>query len=166
MMIRAQVDDTTPFAKVVLKPVTFVQNYLSLWRGWSMFAPNPLRSNSFIDAKVTFSDGTFMVWDFPRPSTSNFSEKYFYGERFRKYSVDGLRKDNNSHLWPDAAKYVLRKIAKNYYKKIPLKVTLRRRWRNIPDWNQQFITHKKQNTSKFNTYNFYTYEVFNATSRN
>lgn len=166
MMIRAQIDDSAPITNFIYRPITFVQNYLSMWRGWNMFAPNPLRSNYYVDAKVSFADGSHYIWNFPNSSNISSFQKYLYAERFRKYSVDGLRLNSNSHLWPDAAKYVLRQMAKSHFRKVPLKVTLRRRWKDIPNWNDRFIKHKELSNVPFNTYEFYTHEVLNAISRN
>jgi hypothetical protein len=160
MMIRAQLHENSPVINFIYKPITFLQNYLSMWRGWSMFAPNPLRINAFIDAKITFQDGEELIWDFPKPAEDNLIERYVFGERYRKYMTDGLRLDNKAFLREDAAKFVLRKIAPEHYKKKPVSVTLRRRWQDIADWNVNFIPHRTPvDKSKFNTFEFYTYKV-------
>lgn len=159
MMLRAQLDSSAPLINFIYTPVTFVQNYLSMWRGWSMFAPNPLRSNTYIDAVVEFKDRTKITWEFPRSSQENLIERYLWGERYRKYAVDGLRLDKNSHLWPDAARFVLKKIAKDHFRKLPNRVTLRRNWTNIEDWKDKFIPHKTQTKQQLKRFEFYTYEV-------
>jgi hypothetical protein len=159
MMLRAQLDSSAPLINFIYTPVTFVQNYFSMWRGWNMFAPNPLRSNNFIDAVVAFEDGSTLEWKFPRTGQDDLIGRYIWGERYRKYAVDGLRLDKNSHLWPDAARFVLKNIAKDNFRKIPTKVTLRRNWRNIDDWSNKFIAHKSIDNRPFKQYEFYTYKV-------
>lgn len=159
MMVRAQIDSDAPLISFLYKPVTFVQNYLSMWRGWNMFAPNPLRSNAYIDAVVIFEDDSKVTWSFPRPSESDPVPRYLYGERYRKYAVDGLRLDRNSHLWPDAARFVLKKIRNKNFKKIPKKVLLRRNWKTIMDWNEKFIPHREESKKSYKQYTFYTYDV-------
>ena len=160
MMLRAQLDSKTPVINFVYKPATYIQNYFSMWRGWSMFAPNPLRMNAYIDAKIIFEDDGHYIFNFLNVSDENLVERYFYGERLRKYMVDGLRLDKNKFLWNDAAKYVLRKIAPTHFKRKPKKVILRRRWSNLPKMNEKFIPHRtKVDKSTFNTYEFYTYKV-------
>ena len=159
MMIRAQLNQDAPVINFIYRPVTIIQNYFSMWRGWNMFAPNPLRANNFIDATVEFTDGSKITWEFPRTNQNDLWGRYLWGERYRKYAVDGLRLDQNSHLWPDAARFVLKKIAQTHFRKIPTKVTLRRNWSNIPDWNEQFIPHKMQQNNNYQKFEFYTYEV-------
>ena len=159
MMIRAQLHQNSPVINYIYKPITFIQNYFSLWRGWSMFAPNPLRINGFVDAKIIYQDGSQKTWTFPGPQKGTLLQRYMYGERYRKYIMDGLRLDKNSHLWPDAAKFVIRKTSKENLNKIPSKIILRRRWQDIPNWNIFFIPHKSKLSNDYNTFEFYTHEV-------
>jgi hypothetical protein len=159
MMLRAQLHNNSPVIEFVYKPITFMQNYLSMWRGWNMFAPNPIRVNGFVDAKITYADGSEYIWTFPRPQEGTLLERYIYGERYRKYVMDGLRLDSKSYLWPDGARFVLRKTAKRNLSKRPVSVTLRRRWKDIPNWEEEFIPHKSPPANDFNTFEFYTYEV-------
>jgi hypothetical protein len=160
MMIRAQLPSNAPVINYVYKPVTFVQNYFSLWRGWSMFAPNPLRTNQYVDAKVTFADGTSIIWNFPNASETNVLKRYLFSERYRKYSSDALRLDSKKFLWEDSTKYIVRKLAVTHAGKQPLSITLRRRWEHIPKWNKSFREHGRVlDTKKFRTYEYYTYKV-------
>lgn len=160
MMVRAQLDKNSPVINFVYTPVTFVQNYFSMWRGWSMFAPNPLRTNAYVDAIIKFEDGSKIIYNFPRPDDDSLIEKYVFGERYRKYMTDGLRLDNKKHLWEDGAKFVLRKIAPTHFRKKPISVTLRRRWQKLKPWDQEFIAHRsKFDKTKFKKYEYYTYKV-------
>jgi hypothetical protein len=160
MMIRAQLPSDAPVINYAYTPVTVIQNYLSMWRGWSMFAPNPLRTNQYVDAKVHFKDGTSMIWNFPNIEEKSLLKRYFFSERYRKYSSDALRLTNKKHLWEDGAKYIVRKLSKSHSDKSPISVTLRRRWEHIPKWNKEFRMHGQElNRDNFKTYEYYTYKV-------
>jgi hypothetical protein len=161
MMIRAQLPKNSRYINSIYTPITFIQNYLSLWRGWSMFAPDPLKINGFLDAKIIFKDGTDRIWTLPTPHKLNSIPRYLYGERFRKYNFEALRLDSKKHLWPDAAKFVLKKTKDIDKSKTPTKIILRRRWLKIPDWNTNFIKHrtKAPAPNRFKTYEFYTFKV-------
>ena len=160
MMIRAQLDQKSPVINYVYTPITFIQNYFSMWRGWSMFAPEPMRMNAYIDAIVTFEDETEYVYNFLNIEDESLYERYIYGERLRKYMTDGLRLDSKSYLWKDAAKFVLKKIATTHFKKKPVSVTLRRRWQPLTHWDLELVPHRTKVDKKvFNKYEYYTYEV-------
>jgi hypothetical protein len=159
MMLRAQLDAQAPVINFVYKPVTFVQNYLSMWRGWNMFSPNPLRTNQYIDAKIVYKDGNREIWDFPRPSSNDLFARYMWGERFRKYTSDALRLDTKSFLWEDGAKFVLKKIMEEPNAILPEKIILRRRWLPIPKWDKKFIPHREAPKEHYNVFEYYTYEV-------
>jgi hypothetical protein len=158
MMIRAQIDDSKPMARFFYTPVTHFQNYFSLWRGWKMFAPNPLRTNSWVEARI-ITDKDDLKYSFPGPQKGSLFQRYLIGERFRKYIVEGVRLDKNSHLWPDAAKYVYRKFNAKYPEKNVKEIKLIRKWREIPKWHHMFIDHRTESNIKFNYYTFYTYKV-------
>jgi len=159
MMARAQFDDKAPLINFIYKPITFVQNYLSLWRGWNMFAPNPLRTNQYIDAKIVYKDGTHKIWNFPRPSSQDLFNRYMWGERFRKYTSDALRLDSKQFLWKDGAKFVLKKVLQENNSKKPIEIILRRRWLQIPNWNKSFIPHRSEPKQEYNTFEYYHYKV-------
>lgn len=160
MMIRAQLKDNSPVISFIYTPVTYIQNALSMWRGWSMFAPNPLRINGFLDAKIVYTDGSEMIWTFPRPQEGSLVQRYMYGERYRKYTMDGLRLDSKKFLWKDGARFVLRKTAKLHNGKRPEKVILRRRFKTIKNWNKKFVKHNMEiPKNEYNTYEFYTLRI-------
>ncbi len=159
MMARAQFDSKSPLVNFIYTPVTFVQNYLSMWRGWEMFAPNPLRTNQYIDAKITFKDGESLIWNFPRPSQHSLLDRYMWGERYRKYTSDALRLDSKRFLWKDASIFVMKKVKEKYPQKRPIEVTLRRRWMDIPNWNKEFIPHREIPKKEYNAYEYYTLKV-------
>lgn len=158
IMLRAQIDDKKPMAKFFYTPATHVQNYFSMWRGWKMFAPNPLRTNSWVEARVV-TEGDDLKYSFPGPQSGSLMQRYLIGERFRKYIVEGVRLDKNKHLWEDAAKYVVHKFQAEFPDKKVKEVRLYRKWREIPKWDQMFIDHDTDSKIDFKTYTFYTYKV-------
>lgn len=123
-----------------------------------MFAPNPGKSNNHMTAKVEFMDGSMTDYAFPRAVDMNFFDKYSYGEKFRKLTSEGIRKDKNKFMWRDTAKFVLRQIRETHFDKIPLKVHLYRHWEEIPHIEKEFRPHGAR-APKFDSYKFYTYEV-------
>lgn len=160
MMIRAQLDQKSPIINFVYTPITYFQYYFSMWRGWSMFAPEPMRMNSYVDAKVIFEDGTQTIFNFTDIENISLFDRYIYNERFRKYMTDGLRLDNKSYLWKDGAKFVLRKVDIANPKKMVKSVTFRRRWQPLDKWFMPLVPHRKEiDRTKFKTYEYYTYEV-------
>lgn len=149
--------DKTFFAKVY-RPIDSYLSFFSIYQDWLMFAPNPGRLNVFVTAKVEFDDGTMDVFTFPRSSELNIVEKYIYGEKYRKFISEGLRKDDHSFMWEDAAKFALRKLRESNFHKVPLRVHLTRHWDEIPDLNKEFRPHGHK-SKKYESYKFYTYEV-------
>lgn len=160
MMIRAQLGKSSPVINFVYTPITHIQNYFSLWRGWSMFAPEPMRMNAYVDTVVTFENGSKLVYNFISLKNESLFDRYVFGERLRKYMTDGLRLDSKSYLWKDAAKFVIRKVSINHKDKKIVSVTLRRRWQPLTLWNLPLVPHRtKVNRREFNKYEYYTYEV-------
>ena len=86
----------------------FIRPYM-LWSGlfqaWDMFAPNPMKLNSYVEAEVSFRDGSRRIWSFPRMNEIGYVDRYFK-ERYRKFANEYLRMDVHSALWPDAARYI------------------------------------------------------------
>ncbi len=124
-----------------------------------MFAPNPTRLNMYITADVEFDDGSKASYDFENSKADNLLDKYINGEKYRKYITDGLRKDENSFLRVDAAKFALRKLKEEHFHKIPLKVHLTRHWYETADPRIEFKPHRSKQTAQYQTFRFFTYEV-------
>ena len=100
-----------------------------LFRAWDMFAPDPAKVNSYVDAEVTFRDGTRQMWQLPRMNEIGLIDRYFK-ERYRKYGTEYLRMDSHAALWPDAARYIAR-LYRNPGNP-PVVVRLIREWSEIP----------------------------------
>jgi len=75
--------------------------------GWSMFAPNPSRDNSYIDAEISYRDRRKHIWSFPQMQELGYAERYVK-ERYRKFASERLWVKENTALWPDAARYIAR----------------------------------------------------------
>jgi len=80
---------------------------LGLRQDWMMFAPNPMRENTFIDAEITYRSGRKRIWTFPQMQELGYAERYAK-ERYRKFANERLWVKEASFLWPDAARFVAR----------------------------------------------------------
>jgi hypothetical protein len=80
---------------------------LGLRQDWMMFAPNPTRENTFIDAEITYRSGRKRIWTFPQMQELGYAERYAK-ERYRKFANERLWVKEASFLWPDAARYIAR----------------------------------------------------------
>ena len=80
---------------------------IGLRQDWSMFAPNPLRQNTYIDAEITYRDGRKHIWTFPQMQELGYAERYAK-QRYRKFANENLWVKERSALWPDAARYIAR----------------------------------------------------------
>lgn len=157
-MIRIFVPLDKKFFGLIYKPVDAYLSFFSIYQDWMMFAPDPARVNSYIGAEVEFEDGTKEKYAFPGAGKLNIIEKYFHGEKFRKITSEGIRKNENSFMWQDTAKFVLRKMRNKNFEKIPLKVHLIRYWDDIPPMTKEFRPHRSE-VEKYQEARFYTYEV-------
>jgi hypothetical protein len=157
-MIRIHLPLDNKYFSTLYRPVDSYLSFFSIYQDWYMFAPNPSSSNGHVTAEVEFDDGTHDTYDFEHSSATNLFKKYAYGEKFRKFVSDGLRKDSNAFMWKDAAKFVLRKLKESNYHKIPLKVHLIRHWNDILHPDVEFRPHLSK-TTQYESFRFYTYEV-------
>lgn len=111
--------------KQVIRPYML---WAGLYQAWDMFAPDPVKLNSYVEAEITFDDGSTRVWSIPRMNEIGYVDRYFK-ERYRKFSTEYLRMDSHSALWPDAARYIAR-VNRNPSKR-PIAVRLIRYWSEI-----------------------------------
>lgn len=156
-MIRIHLPLNTYFFQSLYRPVDAYLSFFSLYQSWTMFSPEPSRTNAYLTAEVLFDDKSKETFVFPKSSEMSVSQKYVNGERFRVLS-ESIRNDENSFLWRDAARYALRKMGETHFHKIPIKVELYRHWNIIPDMDKKFIKHKESLT-QYQSHKFYTYEV-------
>lgn len=158
IMFRVHLPLDSRYFSTLYKPIDSYLSFFSIYQDWFMFAPNPSKLNLYITAEVEFDDGSKDVYEFERDSMGSLVQKYISGERYRKYISESLRKDKNSYLWKDAAKFAVRKLKDKNYSKIPLKVHLTRHWDEIPQMEEEFRPHLSK-SSNYQSFKFYTYEV-------
>lgn len=156
-MIRTFMPINNKLVSDVYRPIDSYLSFFSVYQTWNMFAPNPSRLNVHLTAVVEFDDGTKDTYYFPDSSKMTLAEKYTNGERYRVIS-EAIRKDANSFMWKDVAKFALRKLKDTNFHKIPLKVDLYRHWYETPDMDQQFMPHLSK-APTYNIHKFYTHEV-------
>ncbi len=108
-----------------------VRDYLFFtgqWQSWDMFAPNPSNTDIWMDAIVTYQDGSEARFIYPRMVGLPITEKYFK-ERYRKF-FENINNDRFSYKWPAVAE----RIALLSYKAAenpPVKVVLVRHSKKI-----------------------------------
>jgi hypothetical protein len=135
-IVVCQLTPAFPFKKALYAPFRMSVDALGLWQNFGVFVPDPRKNNAFIDALVTFDDGSVAVWEYPRMETLNVVAKS-QKERYRKYGYDHVYYDSERMLWPDLARYVARQYSAS--KHAPVEVVLRRHWVDItaPNDNQR-----------------------------
>jgi hypothetical protein len=157
VMIRIHLPMNKSFFQTLYKPLDPFLNFLSLYQSWTMFSPNPSRTNSYVTAEVLFDDGSKDTYSLPRNTDLSFADKYIFGERFRVIS-EAIRRDDGQFMWKDTAKFAMRQLREKNFNKIPLKVDLIRHWYITPDINQRFIPHLTR-SKNYESYKFFTHEV-------
>ena len=157
-MLRIHLPLDTKFFGTIYRPVDAYLSFFSIYQDWMMFAKNPARTNMFLSADVEFMDGTKDTYVFPKPTELTLFEKYVFGERFRKIISESIRRDDKRFMWPDTAKFALRKMRDRNFNKIPLRVHLNRHWYDTPPMEENFLPHGHRH-EKYESYTFYVHEV-------
>lgn len=120
------------YPRPILKLWRFTRAYME-WSGldqrWNLFAPEPLITNGYLVAQITYRDGQKKDWMFPRAEDYGYYRRYFM-DRQVSWGYETLGKNSNAALWPDAARYVAR--LNNLPNNPPVAVALTRHWSNIP----------------------------------
>ena len=80
--------------------------WAGLFQSWDTFAPVPWRSNSYVEARLIYRDGSEKIWAFPRMEQLSPFERY-RKERYRKFG-EILQLDSFDAIWPDVARRVAR----------------------------------------------------------
>jgi hypothetical protein len=80
--------------------------WAGLFQSWDMFAPVPKGANTYIEANLTYRDGSTKIWTFPRMEQMSLTERFFK-ERYRKFA-ENLQTDQLDDLLPDTARYIAR----------------------------------------------------------
>lgn len=105
--------DSLLFRTLKGKTAPFVVG-VGMWQGWNMFAPNPLRSDTYIFARLYFKDGSFITKNVEVDLEDNFL-KPFREVRWTKWAKDNVRQEDYKSLWEPALRYMVAKYgtAKN-----------------------------------------------------
>lgn len=99
-----------------------------LWQYWDMFSPNPSDYDVWVDAIVTYSDGSRMRLVYPRMAELSLGEKYLK-ERYRKF-LERVEPNAYDWVWP----WFAQRLAYEAWtdpRNPPARVTLRRHWRIV-----------------------------------
>jgi hypothetical protein len=102
-----------------------------LWQDWSMFSPDPLGINLHVEAKVRYRDGREASYTLPRLHLLSQMDRILM-ERYRKWVVDWLRVDGNSHLWSGATRFILKNLPSSPDNPV-VSIRLVRYWHQIED---------------------------------
>lgn len=96
---------------LTLKKKKVVESYLyntAMWQDWSMFAPDPLQVNRYVNATITFQDGSTKFFDLPRLSQLNFLEAWIE-KRYRKLQ-ERIISEKGPGFRSDLCRYMARKM--------------------------------------------------------
>ena len=74
------------------------------WQYWDMFAPNPANTDLYMEADVTYQDGTKTRFHYPRVYTMPIPMKYLK-ERYRKF-YENVNNDDQAYIRPAVAQRV------------------------------------------------------------
>jgi hypothetical protein len=129
----------------------FIAPYLSvtgLRQNWSLFAPDPMSTNSYVDAEVVMENGDVRVWGFPQLQSMGFQERYGKA-RYRKFT-GWLYRDEYSYAWRDTARYIARQFKDSAVP--PQSVHLLRHWSRIPPINARHEAESEWRNAVFFVY--------------
>ena len=117
-----------------LKPLVGVRLWLfstGAWQYWDMFAPNPANIDWYADAIIHYKDGTERISLYPRIYTLPIPQKYVE-ERFRKFFERAHSENEYPYIFQQ---FCYRQALLNFKdpKNPPVRVELRRHWKEVPD---------------------------------
>jgi hypothetical protein len=128
-------------------------SHMGVTQRWMMFAPNPGRHNTYIDAEITYRNGRKKIWTFPQMQDLGYTERYAK-ERYRKFANERLWSKSNAALWPNAARYIARLNADPLNP--PATVKLAHYWSLIPSPSE---TGEEPEPGRWQRDVFYTFTV-------
>jgi hypothetical protein len=100
----AQIVPNGPCRRFVLWPVTpFVQS-LGLWQNFVTFGPDPPKIEQYLEAVITFDDGTSCLWHYPSLDHFDSVLAWMRSLRYRIFWTHHLH--NEPRLYSDFASYV------------------------------------------------------------
>ena len=99
-----------------------VLRLVGLDQAWDVFAPNPVQTHVELEASVLHADGRETIWQPPRASPV-LAVRTYHWELWTRTVVTG---------YPPVADAMARWIATRASEDRPVRVTLRRRWYDVP----------------------------------
>ncbi|WP_413570522.1 hypothetical protein ACLWBD_08085 [Bdellovibrio sp. HCB117] len=111
IMVADGLPDRSALGTKFIQTIERYQAFGMLYQPWSMFAPNPMNTNAYVEADIKFTDGSTAVWKMPRPTIVNGARKVLTADRYRIVGQETLLPNENELVWFDISKYVLREIA-------------------------------------------------------
>jgi hypothetical protein len=171
MIVTASLPDRSELGRLILRTFGSYLEVVGLEQPWSMFAPNPMSLNSYVEVEISFKDGSKEKWSFPRPTIMKGAEKILGGDRYRKFSQEYLMPEKNEDIWFDVSRYVTRQIYKleaNGKKRMIERLQFYRYYSWVEDPTKSFVLHgekspdyRKEGVFYFIPANKAKYEVTN-----
>ncbi|WP_413580564.1 hypothetical protein [Bdellovibrio sp. HCB288] len=110
IIMTASFPDRSELGRLILRNFGYYIDVVGLEQPWSMFAPNPMSLNSYIEVEILFKDKSIEKWSLPRPTQMAGASKVIGGDRYRKFTQEYLMPDKNEEIWFDVARYVTRNV--------------------------------------------------------
>jgi hypothetical protein len=130
------------------QPVPLYLFTTGTWQYWDMFSPNPASIDIWVDAEVTYKDGSKNRYAYPRMYELPIHEK-FLKERYRKF-YERVNQEQYAYLWPVFAQRIAVKM--DQPDNPPVEVRLTRHWQQIAGPGE------KPNT-EYKSYMYYVHAV-------
>jgi hypothetical protein len=171
IILTAAFPDRSELGRLILRTFGDYLDFTGLEQPWSMFAPNPMSLNSYVEVEIHFKNGSKEKWSLPRPTQMNGADKVIGGDRYRKFTQEYLMPDKNEDIWFDVARYVTRHVNKieavGQHREIE-KLQFYRYYNYVEGPKKQFVRHgeksgdyKKESVFYFYPANKEKYEVSN-----
>lgn len=113
IMVVDGLPDQSKLGESFMKAVQPYQALTMLYQPWAMFAPNPMNTNAFIEADLTFEDGSAGTWKMPRPLLITGPRKVLTADRYRLLGQETLLPNQNEAVWFDVSRFITREVMAN-----------------------------------------------------
>lgn len=151
IMIVGALPDRSAIGAQFINLVSRYQAWTMLYQPWSMFAPNPMNTNAYVNAEIQFNDGTIEEWPLLRQRLLKNPRRVLVGDRYRIFSQKTLVPNRNELVWFDISKYIAHQVAQRESegKKRSIKQILFKRYSNVikPPPEAPLIPHGTLSTS-------------------
>lgn len=161
IMVTAGLPDRSAVGKEILNNLHWYQVFFALDQSWSMFAPNPVSKNSYMDAIISFKDKSTEKWTFPRASQLDGWARFTSGERLRKYQQENLIPNTKMEMWQDLSHFLEReinRIEKNGKGRAIDQIQFFKHTNSIKPPTEKFVQHGQINT-EYQAESVFVYKV-------